>query len=189
MHVSTKLNRSHEIHGREALILPCLGRTEIDVQATGPQGVTVEDSMSMVHLSSGINPPASPHLLSEPVIVARLAHATLAGRTRIDWLWLAEDYRRIRDEIAGMARENALWLGRKSLAARTVTIKVRYGDFTTITRSHSDRPTSARSRSRSARAVPRDMPKSGRAVVGQIESTSLRAAMWIGSHVVPNGGA
>lgn len=56
--------------------------------------------MSMVHLSAGINPPASPHLLSEPVIVARLAHATLAGRTRIDWLWLAEDYSRIRDEIA-----------------------------------------------------------------------------------------
>jgi anaerobic selenocysteine-containing dehydrogenase len=100
VHVSTKLNRSHLVHGREALILPCLGRTEIDVQAAGPQGVTVEDSMSVVHLSSGINPPASPHLLSEPVIVARLAHATLAGRTRIDWLWLAEDYRRIRDEIA-----------------------------------------------------------------------------------------
>jgi len=100
VHVSTKLNRSHLVHGRDALILPCLGRTEIDVQATGPQGVTVEDSMSVVHLSSGINPPASPHLLSEPVIVARLAHATLAHRTRIDWLWLAEDYRRIRDEIA-----------------------------------------------------------------------------------------
>ena len=51
--VSTKLNRSHLIHGREALILPCLGRTEIDVQATGPQSITVEDSMSMVHASGG----------------------------------------------------------------------------------------------------------------------------------------
>jgi molybdopterin-dependent oxidoreductase alpha subunit len=100
VHVATKLNRSHVIHGREALILPCLGRTEIDMQATGAQGVTVEDSMSMVHISAGINPPASPHLLSEPVIVARLAHATLGARSRIDWLWLVEDYRRIRDEIA-----------------------------------------------------------------------------------------
>ncbi|MDQ8017047.1 MAG: FdhF/YdeP family oxidoreductase, partial [Bordetella sp.] len=77
VHVATKLNRSHLVHGREALILPCLGRTEIDMQAGGPQGVTVEDSMSMVHLSAGINPPASEHLLSEPAIVARLAAATL----------------------------------------------------------------------------------------------------------------
>src|SRR5256885_183302 len=65
VHVTTKLNRSHLVHGREALILPCLGRTEIDMQATGPQGVTVEDSMGMVHISSGINPPASEHLRSE----------------------------------------------------------------------------------------------------------------------------
>ncbi|MBU4612949.1 FdhF/YdeP family oxidoreductase [Achromobacter sp. GG226] len=96
VHVSTKLNRSHLIHGREALILPCLGRTEIDQQATGPQGVTVEDSMSMVHLSAGINPPASPHLLSEPAIVARLAAATLPA-SPIPWLWLIEDYTRIRE--------------------------------------------------------------------------------------------
>jgi len=103
VHVTTKLNRSHVVHGREALILPCLGRTEIDMQAAGPQGVTVEDSMSMVHLSAGINPPASEHLLSEPAIVARLAAATLngpAGRgSRTPWLWLVEDYARIRDLI------------------------------------------------------------------------------------------
>ena len=99
VHVTTKLNRSHIVHGREALILPCLGRTEIDMQAGGPQGVTVEDSMSMVHISMGINPPASEHLLSEPAIVARLAAATLAGRSQIPWLWLVEDYARIRDEI------------------------------------------------------------------------------------------
>ncbi|HEY9028044.1 MAG TPA: FdhF/YdeP family oxidoreductase, partial [Burkholderiaceae bacterium] len=97
--VSTKLNRSHLVHGREALILPCLGRTEIDVQATGAQGVTVEDSMSMVHLSCGINPPASELLLSEPAIVARLAAATLGARSRTRWLWLVEDYARIRDLI------------------------------------------------------------------------------------------
>ncbi|MGJ7483950.1 FdhF/YdeP family oxidoreductase [Variovorax sp. LT2P21] len=103
VHVTTKLNRSHVVHGREALILPCLGRTEIDIQAGGAQGVTVEDSMSMVHISTGINPPASEHLLSEPAIVARLAAATLGefGRnsSSTPWLWLVEDYARIRDKI------------------------------------------------------------------------------------------
>ncbi|SCK57310.1 oxidoreductase alpha (molybdopterin) subunit [Variovorax sp. HW608] len=99
VHVTTKLNRSHVVHGREALILPCLGRTEIDMQAGGPQGVTVEDSMGMVHISGGINPPASVHLLSEPAIVARLAAATIGQRSRTPWLWLIEDYGRIRDRI------------------------------------------------------------------------------------------
>ena len=99
VHVTTKLNRSHVVHGREALILPCLGRTEIDMQAGGAQGVTVEDSMSMVHISKGINPPASEHLLSEPAIVARLAHATLAAKSRVNWLALVKDYALIRSEI------------------------------------------------------------------------------------------
>ena len=102
VHVATKLNRSHLVHGQEALILPCLGRTEKDLQADGLQSVTVEDSMSMVHLSAGINPPASPDLLSEPAIVARLAAATLGVRSRTRWLWLVEDYRRIRDQIAAV---------------------------------------------------------------------------------------
>ena len=100
VNVTTKLNRSHLIHGREALILPCLGRTEIDLQDAGPQAVTVEDSMSMVHLSSGINPPASDLLLSEPAIVARLARATLGERSKVDWPWLVGGYDRIRDLIA-----------------------------------------------------------------------------------------
>lgn len=99
VHVSTKLNRSHLVRGRKALVLPCLGRTEIDVQAAGPQAVTVEDSMSMVHLSAGRNEPASPHLLSEPMIVARIAQATLPA-SRVPWAWLVEDYDRIRDRIA-----------------------------------------------------------------------------------------
>ena len=97
--VSTKLNRSHVVHGREALILPCLGRTEIDLQAGGLQAVTVEDSMSMVHLSSGMNAPASRALLSEPAIVARLGAATLPD-CGIPWLELVEDYDRIRERIA-----------------------------------------------------------------------------------------
>ncbi len=97
--VSTKLNRSHVVHGRDALILPCLGRTEVDIQAKGAQAVTVEDSMSMVHLSAGMNAPASPHLLSEPAIVARLVAATLP-QSAIPWLSMVEDYDRIRDRIA-----------------------------------------------------------------------------------------
>jgi molybdopterin-dependent oxidoreductase alpha subunit len=99
VHVSTKLNRSHLVHGRDALILPCLGRTELDAQEYGPQAVTVEDSMSMVHLSQGMNPPASEHLLSEPAIVARLAVATLP-KSKTPWLSLIDDYDRIRYRIA-----------------------------------------------------------------------------------------
>jgi molybdopterin-dependent oxidoreductase alpha subunit len=99
VHVSTKLNRSHLIHGRDALILPCLGRTEIDIQAGGPQSVTVEDSMSMVHASAGRNTPASDHLMSEPAIIAGVALATLGDRTLVDWNGLVADYDRIRDAI------------------------------------------------------------------------------------------
>jgi molybdopterin-dependent oxidoreductase alpha subunit len=97
--VSTKLNRSHLVHGRYALILPCLGRTEIDIQASGPQSITVEDSMSMVHASAGRNKPASEHLLSEPAIVAGMARATLGDRTVVDWDGLVASYDRIRDAI------------------------------------------------------------------------------------------
>ncbi|KGF80008.1 CbbBc protein [Massilia sp. JS1662] len=96
--VSTKLNRSHLVHGRDALILPTLGRTEIDLQNGVAQGVTVEDSMSMVHISYGINRPASPNLLSEIAIVARMAHATL-GSAKVDWLGRAANYALIRDDI------------------------------------------------------------------------------------------
>lgn len=99
VHVATKLNRSHLVHGADALVLPCLGRTEIDLQAGGPQGVTVEDSMSMVHLSYGMNAPASDTLMSEPAIVAHLAAATLP-HSKTPWLWLIEDYDRIRARIA-----------------------------------------------------------------------------------------
>jgi molybdopterin-dependent oxidoreductase alpha subunit len=99
VHVSTKLNRSHLIHGRNAVILPCLGRTEIDIQTTGPQSITVEDSMSMVHASAGRNRPASDHLLSEPAIVAGVARATLGDRTVVDWNRLIGNYDLIRDAI------------------------------------------------------------------------------------------
>ncbi|MDQ7968988.1 MAG: FdhF/YdeP family oxidoreductase [Oxalicibacterium faecigallinarum] len=98
VHITTKLNRSHLVHGKDALILPTLGRTEIDVQNGVPQGVTVEDSMSMVHISYGMNKPASKNLMSETAIVANIAHATL-GSDKVDWLGYASDYDRIRDAI------------------------------------------------------------------------------------------
>jgi molybdopterin-dependent oxidoreductase alpha subunit len=96
--IATKLNRSHLVRGRDALILPTLGRTEIDVQGGVAQGVTVEDSMSMVHISYGMNRPASPSLMSETAIVAQMAHATL-GSANIAWLGYANDYASIRDAI------------------------------------------------------------------------------------------
>jgi len=98
-HVSTKLNRSHLITGKTALILPCLGRSERDTQNEGDQFVTCENSMSIVHMSRGKLKPASPDLLSEPDIVARLAEATLGNREKIQWRWLVGDYDRIRDLI------------------------------------------------------------------------------------------
>lgn len=100
VHVATKLNRSHVIHARQAFILPCLARSEEDRQGDGkPQCVTVEDSMSMVHASRGYLTPASPHLRSEPWIVAHLAHAVLGGRSKIQWKYLVDDYSRIRELI------------------------------------------------------------------------------------------
>jgi len=100
VHVSTKLNRAHLVAGKQALILPCLGRTDRDLQSTGAQFVTVENSMGVVHTSRGHLQPPSDQLLSEPAIVARLATATLRNRTRVDWMRLVEDYDRIRDLIA-----------------------------------------------------------------------------------------
>jgi molybdopterin-dependent oxidoreductase alpha subunit len=97
--IHTKLNRGHLINVRDSLILPCLGRTEVDVQVGGAQSVSVEDSMSMVHASRGMKPPAAPTLRSEPAIVAGLAAATLLD-SRVPWLALVEDYDRIRDLIA-----------------------------------------------------------------------------------------
>ena len=97
VHVATKLNRSHLVHGEEALILPCLGRTERDHQASGEQFVTVEDSMSMVHESRGRLEPGSPHLRSEVSIVTGLGEA-LFGED-LGWRAMASDYRVIRRHI------------------------------------------------------------------------------------------
>ncbi len=98
VHIGTKLNRSHLLVGKEAILLPCLGRTELDVQAAGPQMVTVEDSMSMVHASQGRLPPASKSLRSEIAIVAGMAAATLP-HSKVDWMGFAGNYALIRDAI------------------------------------------------------------------------------------------
>ena len=99
-HISTKLNRAHLVHGKEALILPCLGRTEADQQASGPQFVTVENSMGVVHDSQGILKPASDHLKSEVAIVAGVAKATLGGRSNVNWDAMKDDYNQIREHIS-----------------------------------------------------------------------------------------
>ncbi|MGL5287411.1 MAG: FdhF/YdeP family oxidoreductase, partial [Aeromonas sp.] len=96
--ISTKLNRSHLQVGGDALILPCLVRTEVDLQMSGSQKITVEDTFSMVHASTGAAEPISELCLSETDIVARIAHATLGSGT-VDWLALRDDYSRIRDLI------------------------------------------------------------------------------------------
>jgi molybdopterin-dependent oxidoreductase alpha subunit len=99
--VSTKLNRAHLVTGRTALILPCLGRSERDFSPNNTeQFVTVEDSMGVINPSRGRLSAASPELLSEPAIVARLAAATLGARATVPWLDYAADYDRIRDKIA-----------------------------------------------------------------------------------------
>jgi len=97
--ISTKLNRGHLITGDQALILPCLGRTEQDLQKSGLQFVSVEDTTGVVHQSHGSLPPASLDLRSEPAIVAGMAMATLHGKTSVDWQSLADDYDRIREHI------------------------------------------------------------------------------------------
>jgi molybdopterin-dependent oxidoreductase alpha subunit len=99
VHITTKLNRTHLLLARSNYVLPCLGRTDLDVQASGVQAVTVEDSMSMVHASRGFLKPPGEQVRSEPWIVAELAKATLADRGGVDWDELVADYDRIREKI------------------------------------------------------------------------------------------
>jgi anaerobic selenocysteine-containing dehydrogenase len=98
-HVSTKLNRAHLVTGQTALILPCLGRSERDLQAGGTQFVTVEDSMGVISSSRGVFPPASSELLSEVAIVGRLAEAVVGRKIAADWSQLVGNYDSIRDHL------------------------------------------------------------------------------------------
>ncbi|KGE88168.1 hypothetical protein IX84_10095 [Phaeodactylibacter xiamenensis] len=97
--VSTKLNRSHLIHGKRALILPCLGRTDQDMQEGGQQFVSVENSMGVVHTSQGVLTPPSDKLKSEPAIIAGVAKATLGADSKVDWDKMIQNYDHIRDAI------------------------------------------------------------------------------------------
>jgi molybdopterin-dependent oxidoreductase alpha subunit len=98
VHLNTKLNRSHLMVGQNSIILPVLGRTELDTQASGSQSITVEDSMSMVHASRGTLQPASSELRSEPAIIAGIAKATLPP-DKIYWDGMIADYDLIREKI------------------------------------------------------------------------------------------
>src|SRR5258708_27732738 len=98
--VATKLNRTHLVHGRNALILPCLARSEVDRAPNGTvQEVTIEDSMSVVQASRGVVAPASPHLRSEPWIVASMAQSTLCDNSVVPWCSLAGDDYSVRTNI------------------------------------------------------------------------------------------
>ncbi len=97
--ISTKLNRGHLITGEQALILPCLGRTERDFQRSGQQFVSVEDTTGVVHMSRGVLEPASEDMRSEPAIIAGIARATLREKPTVDWEGLIGDYDRIREHI------------------------------------------------------------------------------------------
>ncbi len=99
VNIATKLNRTHLIHGAIAYLLPCLGRLEIDEQATGPQAVSMESSVAHFHGSRGRAKPASPELRSEPAIIAGLAQATLQGKGAAPWKEWVDDYATIRDAI------------------------------------------------------------------------------------------
>ncbi|WP_426291662.1 FdhF/YdeP family oxidoreductase [Dyadobacter endophyticus] len=99
VHVSTKLNRSHLVHGQEALILPCLGRTDKDMRNNENRFVSCENSMGVVQLSRGVLEPVSNELLSEPEIVCRVAKATLGSRSKVSWDKYIEDYDLIRTDI------------------------------------------------------------------------------------------
>ena len=97
--IATKLNRNHVVHGEVAYLLPCLGRIEIDVQATGPQAVSMESSVAHFHGSHGVVDPASPDLRSEPWIVAELAKAILPPNPRVPWDAWVGNYALVRDAI------------------------------------------------------------------------------------------
>jgi molybdopterin-dependent oxidoreductase alpha subunit len=97
--IATKLNRTSVIHGKQAYLLPCLGRIETDQQRSGPQAVSMESSVGHFHGSKGRVTPASNHLLSEPAIVAGLAKATLQSDHHVPWDGWVDDYSRIRDAI------------------------------------------------------------------------------------------
>jgi anaerobic selenocysteine-containing dehydrogenase len=100
VNIATKLNRSHLLPGEISYLLPVIGRTEIDETQSGPQTLSMEDSLGCIHASRGLRDPASPHLLSEPRVVAELAKAMLDPNPRVNWDAWATDYRKVRSAIS-----------------------------------------------------------------------------------------
>jgi anaerobic selenocysteine-containing dehydrogenase len=98
VHISTKLNRSHLVHGKTALILPCLGRSDKDIKNGKPNYLSVENSMGIVHSTKGVLNPPSENVISEPAIIAGIAKACLI-ESPVDWEYLVQDYGRIRELI------------------------------------------------------------------------------------------
>jgi molybdopterin-dependent oxidoreductase alpha subunit len=140
--ISTKLNRTHVIHGEAAYILPCFGRTEVDAQASGPQAVSLEDSTGCFHGSQGRRTPASEHLKSEPAIVAGIAKAALDTNPLVPWDDWVADYDRIREAMAATYPETFSDMSRRmwqpggfhrKLAARHREWKTKTGKANFIT--------------------------------------------------------
>jgi molybdopterin-dependent oxidoreductase alpha subunit len=132
--VSTKLNRSHLITGEEAIILPCLGRSDHDVLNGELQFVTCENSMGVIQMSKGVLKPVSDNLLSEPVIVCKLAQAVFADKTKVNWARYMEHYDNIRWDIEKTIRGFDLYNDRARLPGGFyLPNSAREGQFNTLT--------------------------------------------------------
>jgi molybdopterin-dependent oxidoreductase alpha subunit len=130
--ISTKLNRSHLVHGKTALILPTLGRSEKDIKNGQPRVVTVENSMGKVHTSEGHLNPASDMLMSEPEIVAHIADRVLKNKVNVSWLELATDYSLIRDKIESVIKGFSQYNERLSDSGFYLPNHPRTGDFSAM---------------------------------------------------------
>lgn len=130
--ISTKLNRTHLVPGRYSLILPTLGRTEQDVRDGTARFVTVENSMGRVHSSQGRLPPASENLLSEPEIIAGIAHAYFEGKGPVNWLQLGNDYNLVREKIAEVFSGFEYYNQRVKPSGFDLPNHTRLGDFSKL---------------------------------------------------------
>lgn len=130
--VTTKLNRTHLVTGKTALILPTLGRSETDISNGQKHYVTVENSMGKVHRSQGVRRPPSEQLLSEPDIVARMAHAYFKDDSTINWLSLGQDYELIREKISQVIAGFEDYSAKSSGTGFYLPNNARAGDFSVV---------------------------------------------------------
>lgn len=132
IHVSTKLNRTHLMAGKTSLILPTLGRSEMDEFQGKSRYVTVENSMGRVHTSKGVRKPPSENLLSEPEIIAQIAHATLGSNGAVNWLEMGQDYDLIRDKISRVIGGFEQYTKRSSGSGFDLPNNARIADFSSL---------------------------------------------------------